>query len=312
MENINKEKNFVSAVVYVYNDEGRIEAFLTSLNRVLSENFIKYEIICVNDCSTDGSAEAVRRFCDNNSVSSLTMINTSFFQGVESAMVAGLDISIGDFVYEFDSCLLDYDPRMIMEVYRRSISGNDIVFAIPKGGSRTTSRLFYRLFNRFSNMQYQIKTQRFSIISRRGINRVKSMGAKTVYRKAVYASCGLPVSDYEYVPSGKGVLQDSQKQVKRELALNSLILFTDIGYRISLLLSFLMAAVLLLAGIYTVVIYLSSNPVAGWTTTMLVTSFGFFGLFILFAFVMKYLSLILNLVFSHRQYVIESIQKITK
>ena len=312
MENINKEKNFVSAVVYVYNDEERIGSFLSSLNRVLAENFVKYEIICVNDCSTDRSAEEIRKFCDADDVSSLTMINTSFFQGVESAMVAGLDIAIGDFVYEFDSCLMDYDPRMIMDVYRRSISGNDIVFAIPKGAGRASSKLFYRLFNRFSNMQYRIKTQRFSIISRRGINRVKSMGAKTVYRKAVYASCGLPVSDFEYTPSGHAVLRNDQKQVKRELALNSLILFTDIGYRISLLLSFLMAAVLLLAGVYTVVIYLSSNPVAGWTTTMLVTSFGFFGLFILFAFVMKYLSLILNLVFSHRQYVIESIQKITK
>jgi len=266
----------------------------------------------VNDCSTDNTVKAVEAFCEENSVKSLTLINTSFFQGVESAMVAGVDISIGDFVFEFDSCLVDYSEDMIMSVYRKSLEGNDVVFAVPKGAGRTTSKLFYSLFNRFSDMQYKIKTQRFSIISRRGINRVKSMGVKTVYRKAVYASCGLPVADFDYTPETVLKSADTQKAVKQELALNSLILFTDIGYKISITLSFMMAAVLMLAGIYTVVIFLSANPVAGWTTTMLVISFGFFGLFLLLAFVLKYLSLILNLVFTKKQYVVESIRKITK
>ncbi len=309
---LNKEKNFISAVVYLYNNEKEVCDFLGKVNSLLSENFEKYEIVCVNDCSTDGTVKAVEGFCETNKVKSLTVINTSFFQGVESAMVAGVDISIGDFVLEFDSPVVDYQPDMIMDVYRKSLQGNDIVFAIPHGAGKFTSKLFYNLFNRFSDMQYKIRTQRFSIISRRGINRVKSMGVKTVYRKAVYASCGLPVADFEYKPLSAEKTGDSQKAVKQELALNSLILFTDIGYKISVTLSMLMACVLLMAAVYTVTVFLSASPVAGWTTTMLVISFGFFGLFILFAFVLKYLSLILNLVFTRKQYVIESIRKITK
>lgn len=311
MANLNKEKNFVSAVVYLYNDRDRVADFLGRLNRRLGENFFKYEIVCVNDCSTDGTAARVEKFCEENSVKSLTLIDTSFFQGVENRMTAGVDISIGDFVFEFDSCFADYDMSMIMDVYRKSLEGNDIVFAVPKGVSKTSSKLFYTLFNRFSNMRYKIKTQRFSLISRRGINRVKSMGARTVYRKAVYASCGLPVADFDYTPKTDG-FDDTQRKVKRDLALNSLILFTDIGYKISASLSVLMALVLAFRAVYTVVIFLSRHPVAGWTTTMLVVSFGFFGIFLLFAFALKYLSLILSLVFSHRQYVIENIRKITK
>ena len=311
MANLNKEKNFVSAVVYLYNDRDRVADFLGRLNGRLSENFFKYEIVCVNDCSTDGTAARVEKFCEECSVKSLTLIDTSFFQGVENRMTAGVDISIGDFVFEFDSCFADYDMSMIMDVYRKSLEGNDIVFAVPKGVSKTSSKLFYTLFNRFSNMRYKIKTQRFSLISRRGINRVKSMGARTVYRKAVYASCGLPVADFDYTPKTDG-FDDTQRKVKRDLALNSLILFTDIGYKISASLSVLMALVLAFRAVYTVVIFLSRHPVAGWTTTMLVVSFGFFGIFLLFAFALKYLSLILSLVFSHRQYVIENIRKITK
>ena len=228
-------------------------------------------------------------------------------------MIAGQDIAIGDFVFEFDSTVMDFEPSLIMDVYRKSLSGNDIVFAAPKGGNqRFSSKLFYNLFNRFSDSEYKIRTQRFSVISRRGINRVKSMGAKTVYRKAVYASCGLPVKHIDYKPLQSASVAEGAQKVKRELALNSLILFTDIGYKISLFLTVVMAVVLAAAGVYTLLVFFSANPVAGWTTTMLVMSFGFFGLFIILAFVLKYLSVILNLVFTQKQYIIESVQKITK
>ena len=307
-----KEKNFVSAAVYCCNCQSTIGVFLQNLNRVLRENFEKYEIICVNDSSSDNTVGAITDFCEKNAVKSLTVVNTSFAQGRESAMIAGLDMAIGDFVFEFDSDVMDFEPELIMQAYRNSQKGNDIVFACPTTGQRWTSKLFYSLFNRFSSSQNKIRTQRFSVISRRGINRVKSMGAKTVYRKAVYASCGLPVMHMDYTPAENAIVPDSTHRVKRELALNSLILFTDIGYKISLFLTVMMSLVLMAAGIYTVLVFLSANPVAGWTTTMLVMSFGFFGLFVILAFVLKYLSVILNLAFTQKQYIIESIQKITK
>ena len=308
----NKEKNFVSAVVYCRDNKSTVGAFLKAVNETFKENFEKYEIICVNDCSNEDIVGAVNTFCEENTVKSLTVVNTSFYQGLENAMIAGLDIAIGDFVFEFDSTVLDFDPQMIMDVYRRSLQGNDVVFAVPQTSQKASSKLFYSLFNKFSTSEHKITTVRFSVISRRGINRVKSMGVKTVYRKAVYASCGLPVAHMDYKPNGKNNTADSAAQTKRELALNSLILFTDIGYKISFALTVLMSVVLVAAGIYTVAVFFSANPVAGWTTTMLVMSFGFFGLFVILAFVLKYLSVILNLVFTHKQYVIESVQKITK
>lgn len=46
-----KEKNFVSAVVYVHNAEKELSAFLAAVIRVLESNFEKSEIVCVNDFS---------------------------------------------------------------------------------------------------------------------------------------------------------------------------------------------------------------------------------------------------------------------
>ncbi len=312
MQMMNKEKNFVSAVVYLHNEEERIIEFLSKVNSVLNEKFSTYEIICVNDKSNDATQNLIEEFCEKEKVKSLSVLNTSFFQGRENAMVAGVDLAVGDFVFEFESAGVDYDENLILDVYYKSLEGNDIVFAANDDAGSFSTKMFYSLFNKFSNMQYKIKTQTFSIISRRGINRVKSMGVKTVYRKAVYASCGLKVSEVKYKKTKTISRYQGEKSQKQELAINSLILFTNIGYKVSMTLSLLMAFILTLTGIYTVFTYLIIQTQEGWTTTMLLTSFGFLGLFLILSIITKYLDLILNLVFTKKQYTIESIKKITK
>lgn len=63
---------------------------------------------------------------------------------------------------------------------------------------------------------------------------------------------------------------------------------------------------------YSIIIYATSNPVAGWTTTILFLSVGFFGLFGILTIVIKYLQLLVDLVFKRKQYSFESIEKLTK
>ena len=63
--------------------------------------------------------------------------------------------------------------------------------------------------------------------------------------------------------------------------------------------------------IYTLFIYLGKHkPIEGWTTIMLLLSGGFSGLFLLIAIMIKYLSLILEIVFKKKSYIQEKIEKI--
>ena len=57
----NKEKNFISAVIYVHNVEEYVADFLRTVMEVLEEHFEHSEIICVNDHSEDNSAAVIRR-----------------------------------------------------------------------------------------------------------------------------------------------------------------------------------------------------------------------------------------------------------
>ena len=86
----NKEKNFVSAVIYVHNAESRIEKFLDVVINVMENNFEHSEIICVNDCSDDESVSVIKKVSERASSTSVSVINMSFFHGLELAMDAGI------------------------------------------------------------------------------------------------------------------------------------------------------------------------------------------------------------------------------
>lgn len=308
---MNREKNFVSAVIYVHNAEQRVSDFVNTVMGVLQQHFEHSEIICVNDCSTDGSLAKIRAIRTDPALSSLSVINMSYYHGVEIAMNAGMDLAIGDFVFEFDDTVADFPPEMIMTVYRKALEGNDIVSASPDREERLSSRLFYRTFQRFSNLPYQFTTERFRILSRRVINRIASMNRMILYRKALYANCGLKTENLRYPAEARKERKDrEERRYRSRLATDSLILFTQVGYRFSMGMTFLMMFMSVVMLIYTLVTYFMASPVAGWTTTLLFLALAFLGLFGILTIVVKYLQLLLDMVFRRKHYSFESIEKI--
>lgn len=308
--NGDKETNFVSAVIYIHNNEGAISAFLAGLCRVMQANFEKYEIICVDDASTDQSVARVRDFSSQSDTAMISIIKMSYYQGLEHSMNAGMDLAIGDFVFEFDRIQMDFDFQLIMQIYRHSLTGFDIVNAAPKNGAGFVSKMFYVLYNRYSKQAYKLQTESFRVLSRRGINRVHSLSKTIPYRKAIYANCGLKMDTVYYEPLSK---QDRTVSENRwNMAINSLILFTDVAYRFASLLAIGMMVITACIGIYALLIYFDRQPVVGWTSMMLLLSGGFFGIFAIAAIVIKYLSILIDLEFRKKNYLIEDIEKLSK
>lgn len=304
-----KEKNFVSAVIYIRNDESTISDFLTVLYKVFDKNFKKFEIICVDDASTDNSKKLIKKHVESSNGSMLSIVNMSYYQGLEAAMCAGVDLAIGDFVFEFDYPVIDFKPELIIDIYNHAMKGYDIV-SCGNGHSRVNSRLFYKIYNRFSGTQNKLRSETFRIISRRAINRVQSMSVNMPYRKALYANCGLACDYVEYEPvSNSKTFQTLKKP--HDTAISSLMLFTNIAFGITLTLTVLMMLLMIGTAVYALTIYLTGNPVEGFTTIILIMSGSFFAVFAILATVIKYLSLILGLVFFKQKYLIQSIEKIT-
>lgn len=310
----NKEKNFVSAVIYVHNSENRIARFLSTIIEIMENNFEHSEIICVNDSSDDSSLQKIKETSEKASITSVSVVNMSYFHGLELSMNAGIDMSIGDFVFEFDNTILDFNPDMIMEIYRKSLTGFDIVSASADRKEKFSSKIFYKVFDRYTNLSYKMTTESFRVLSRRVLNRVDAMNKTIPYRKAVYANCGLKTANVKYTVVNTVDRETDRKEenFRTDLAVDSLLLFTEVGYSFSKLMTVLMMIMSVFMIIYSITIYATSTPVAGWTTTILFLSVAFFALFGILTVIIKYLQLLVDLVFKRKQYNFESIEKLTK
>ena len=282
----------------------------------MEENFEHSEIICVNDCSNDESVEHIKKISIQAKSTSISVLNMSYYHGLEMAMNAGVDLAIGDFVFEFDTTVLDFDKSEIMKVYRKSLEGFDIVSASPNRKQRLSSRAFYHVFERFTNLSHKLYTETFRILSRRVINRISSMNKTVPYRKAIYANCGLKTENIVYtltnVNKDIAASDRSEKKYRGRLAVDSLLLFTEVGYRFSITMTVLMMLMTIFMIVYSIVIYVMSTPAAGWTTTILFLSVAFFGIFGVLTIIIKYLQILLDLVFKRKRYSFESIEKLTK
>lgn len=310
----NKEKNFVSAIIYVHNSEQRIERFLNSIIEIMEDNFEHSEIICVNDSSGDKSVNIIKKTAQKANATSISIVNMSFFHGLELSMNAGMDFAIGDFVFEFDNTILDFDSEMIMKVYKHSLSGYDIVSASPQSREKLSSKIFYKVFAKFSNLPYNLATESFRVLSRRVINRISSMNKTIPYRKVIYAGSGLKSAHlyYKVINGERGKADSKEQKYRSGLAVDTLILFTDFGYKFSFWMASIMMLISIFMTVYTIVVYLIGHPLEGWTTTLLFLSIAFLGVFIILTAIVKYLQIIVDMIFKRKHYIFESIEKLTK
>lgn len=297
----NKEKNFASAVVYCHNGSDKIVQFLTDLNRTLNNTFYKYEIIVVNDFSSDDSVAKVKEFASTHKGSVISVINMSIYWGVEPAIDAGINLSIGDFVFEFEYIDADYDWSLLEEAYRKSLTGFDIVNCVRSTKPNFKHRLFYWLFNKYAALRFPISGSTFRVLSRRAINRVHSITQTVPFRKVAYAKCGLLNADYKYTPIKE--IKYASDNILTNL-LTSFALFTNYGYKVTrniALAMLVMAVVLFVCSITYGESFLYIIATVFFCSSVITS---------VIALVMVYLKLLLNLTFKKKDYLFESIEKL--
>ncbi len=311
-----KESKFVSAVIYLHDEEENVLPFLKMLTETLDSYFGKYELIFVNDASSDSSVAKVYDFVENGELvgDMVSIVQMSHPQGLEASMNAGRDAAIGDFVFEFDDLYVDYDPKLLYDIYQRSLQGYDIVSARSDAKMKWTSKLFYRFYNLASSSDTEIGPESFRILTRRAINRVKMIGQYIPYRKAVYMNCGLKTDTivYHSTDSAGNLTKHYNRSDRVGLALDSFIYFTDLLEKISQIISGVFIVLTLLVGIDLLIEYFRHNTVEGWLSIMGFMSFGFMGVFALLTVILKYISVLLNLEFRKQRYMISGVEKVIR
>lgn len=303
-----KSPVFVSLIVYVHNGQSKVGEFLCAYDSFLSRSFECYEIIMVNDGSSDSTGteiESITKELRGNMI----LINLPWKHGVESAMMAGLHKSVGDFVFEVDSIHADFTPDILERLYETASTGFDIVAAAPDTSHPLTSTLFYKFINKVSYVNLNMSHETIKVVSRRALNAMLTIKEKFRYRKALYLLTGYQNKSIAYSPTpwSKGGRRSSQDSLS--IALDVVIGFSNIGIKA---IHFLTVALFLFSVFivgYTLFQYLFNREVVrGWPTMMLFLSVVFSGLFFILGVLGEYILRILAEVKGRPYYTVSTVK----
>lgn len=306
-----KDPNFISAVLCIHNNAGCAGKFLTGLDGYLSERYKNYEIIIVDDCSSDGSLVEIRDAAGAVK-GNVTIIKLPWYHGTEAAMIAGVNLSIGDFVFEIDSPDIDFEISLMGDIYKKMLSGYDVVAATPDIKPAFWSRAFYFIFSKYSKQRISLKSEYLRVVSRRAINRFNEQLFSFKYRKVNYQLTGFPITAVSYKPVRETRINKTSFRERLNLGLEVMLMYTGVGEKLAVNLSLFFILISVSLGLYSLVMFIRGIAVEGWTTTMLFLSFGFSGIFSLMGILSKYLSMVLVEVQKRPTFHTENIERLNK
>ena len=167
---------FISVVSPVYYAENIVEELVLQLRSVLSKITLNYEIILVEDGSTDNSWKKIEEI-HNKYNKNVRGIKLSRNFGQHYAITAGIEAAKGDYVIVID-CDLQENPIYILDLYNKICEKNEIVFTIKNNRKHNlfkniTASLFTKLFNYLTDSNSLKSNQNigtYSIISRKAAN----------------------------------------------------------------------------------------------------------------------------------------------
>jgi glycosyltransferase involved in cell wall biosynthesis len=183
----------ISIVVPVYNESGVVEIFIARIISILENIDHKYEIIFINDGSTDDTfAELEKVYKAHKNIRVITF-SRNF--GKEAAISAGIDYSHGDALIPIDIDLQD-PPELIINFIKFWQDGYDVVYGIRKDrsldsvGKRITSRLFYAVFNKISKTKIPYNVGDYRLIDRKVIDIIKILPERNRFMKGLFSWVG--------------------------------------------------------------------------------------------------------------------------
>lgn len=234
-EHISSEP-LLSVVIPVFNEEQGIEELRRRLVASLEGIGCTWEVVFVDDGSTDSSARELETWASSDHRVSLVQLSRNF--GMEIAMTAGLDFAGGRFVVIMHSDLQD-PPELIPEML--SIvreKGAEVVFArrIGSGESKLKHSLagvFYRLMGSVARVPYQGQAGDFRLMSRRVVEVVRNMHEHRRFLRGMVAWVGFEQVPIDYERAGRASGRGASYPALFRLAFEAIVSFSDVPLRLA-------------------------------------------------------------------------------
>jgi glycosyltransferase involved in cell wall biosynthesis len=263
----------LSLVIPIFNEEKLVDELV---NRTISslEGFIKdYEVIFVDDGSTDNSLERILSFRKQNRKIKILSLSRNF--GHQAAYTAGLQYASGDVVAMMDGDLQD-PPELLGTMYKMIIEEDyDVISGKRTGRKGKNGRdkyavLFHILFKYVGEIKNMENSGNYSMMKREALDALLSMKEKVRYLPGLRTIIGFKQGYVEFVRDDR--FRGNPKMSIRKLivlAADAIFSFSRFPIRFCLILGSIGALVFMGAGIYVLVAKAYGFAVVGWSSTLL-------------------------------------------
>jgi dolichol-phosphate mannosyltransferase len=307
-----KNKNFVSLVVYLHNDTNYIEKFITLVSSVIDNNFELSEFIFIDDGSTDDTYEKTIKIIESMKINAF-VVSLSYRHNKDFALLAGTDKSIGDFVYQFESVVVDYNPNLIIKMFDKIKAINLDIVSIRSDTQSKRQAIYNYLFNLLSSSDSNIAEERAILSSRKALNALSDINERLRSNKALTGLLGLNVHNMVYIPINAEYSDNRSNVHLFRLFFIKIISYTNIGAS----LSFLTSTFFFLCSMYFSVkvvflIFTTNELVNNWHIFMLFISIAFSLMFLVIGFLSSSVIKILRETINYPVYNIEKTFKFFK
>lgn len=272
------ERPRISIVAPAYNEEEVLPEFYRRVREVMDALGEPWELIFVNDGSTDNTLAVMRELHEKDPRVKIISFSRNF--GHQIAITAGLDYAQGDAVVIIDADLQD-PPEVIPELVEKWREGYDVVYAVRKerhGESwfkEWTAKLFYRLIYRITDVKIPLDTGDFRLMDRKVVQVLRTLRERSRFMRGLSAWVGFRQTGVFYVREPRFAGETKyplRKMIK--FALDAITSFSYVPLQLATYFGFAIAGLSLVGMVVAIYLRLSTGrELLGQATTLVAVLF---------------------------------------
>ena len=260
----------LSVVAAAFNEADVLPAYLARLTVVLEEAGEEWEVVLVDDGSTDATWDAIAAAAADRRVRGIRL-SRNF--GHQLALTAGMSVARGGGVITMDADL-QHPPEAIPAMLAAARDGNDVVYAVRSAEDaagfwkRFSARIFYKLLNRLSSLELPEGAADFRWMSRRVVDVLDSMPERHRFLRGLVRWAGYRQTFVEY-HRGPREAGESKYGLRRMLlfAWDAVVSFSSFPLRVASVLGVCVSMLGWLYLVYVLAVKLfTDRAIPGWTS----------------------------------------------
>jgi len=268
----------ISIIAPIFNEVGNLSELYERIKNVLDPVSESWELILIDDGSTDGSQDMIRNLSQKDERVRAVIFSRNF--GHQIAVTAGLDYSRGEAVVIIDSDLQD-PPEVILELLSKWDEGYEVVYAVRserEGESwfkEITAAVFYRLINRITDVDIPLDTGDFRLLDRKVVNVIDQMRERHRFLRGMSVWVGFKQTGVTYKRAARHVGKTKYPIAKMiKFASDAVTSFSYLPLQMAMYLGFIAAAMSILAIPIVIILRASGSQVFfGQASTLIAVLF---------------------------------------